>query len=271
MTAAALVLTVSGAWAVWDTGPARAVRRAVGLAVPPLSPLYLAVGGGLLILDGAGTRVVAGNPAMAVGIAVSTDLGVRTLAGLPPWTGGAAFGLDGTPVAGPRASADGICCFYDGATDGEFNYAVRQDSTLLEPIGSRPLAPRELYRFSRDWSDPQALFPLTQAGYYSGVSYSKATGTFWMARNDGGVAVLEQWNREGRLVSSPVQTLAPLTGVACDQRDGTIWVMRQLPSAREVRLDNYDASGRRLGTYRVSHPLPFLDAGGAEFVWSNPR
>ena len=258
-------------WTAWDAGAARTLRRALGLPVPPLSPLYVATAGGLVIVDGTGVTVVAGNPASAPALAVSADLGVRTLSGIPPWPGGATFALDGTPVAGPHAATDGMCCFNDGTTDGEFNYAVRQDSTLLAPIGSRPLAPRALYRFARDWSDPQPLFPLTPSGSYAGVTYSSASGTFWTTRNEAGVAVIEQWRRDGERVSAPVQVDPPLLGVAADPRDGTLWVVKQVPSQHVLALDNYDVTGRHLGTYTVSHSLPLLGAGGAEFAWRGRR
>lgn len=262
---------LAGAWNGWDTAGGRETRRALGLQVPPLSPLYIALGGGIVIVDGQRNTVVPGNPAMALVIAASSDLGVRTLAGTPPWTGGAAFTLDGRQVHAPRAATDGVCCFYDGTTDGRYNYSIRQDSTLLEPIGSRPLAPRALYRFNRDWSEPVELFPLARSGYYAGVSYSAASGTFWMSRNDAGVALIEQWSRDGRLVSVPVRTVPPLTGLAVDGRDGTIWAIRQLPSAKILRLENYDRSGRRLGLYELTTSMPFLDAGGAEFAWPGRR
>jgi hypothetical protein len=229
--------------------------------------MYLTTGGGLLVLDGGCIRAVAASPAMATAIAVSGDLGVQTLAGNPPWIGGAAFALDGTPVPGPRAASDGLCCFSDGTTDGEFNYAVRQDSTMLAPIGSRPLARRELYRFSRDWSDPQPMFRVTQSGAYAGVTFSARSGTFWMTRNEAGVAVIEQWSRDGRIVSAPLQVDPPLAGIAADPRDGTLWVVKQVPSSQVLRLDNYDAAGRFLVTFTASHPLPLLGAGGAEFAW----
>ena len=269
--AAAAAVLLAGAWSAWDTPYGRAGRRALGLPVPPLSPLYISIGGGLVIVNGRENTVVPGNPAMALVIAVSSDLGVRTLAGTPPWTGGAAFTLDGRQVHGPRAATEGVCCFYDGTTDGRFNYSVRQDSTLLGPIGSRSLAPRALYRFNRDWSDPQPLFRLTPSGNYAGVSYSAASGTFWMSRNEAGMAVIEQWSRDGRLVSVPVRVVPFLTGLAVDSRDDTVWVMRQLPSVKLIQLENYDSSGQRLAIYELTTPMPFLDAGGAEFAWPGRR
>jgi hypothetical protein len=268
--AAAAALLITG-WAGWDTSAVRAARRAVNLPVPPRSPLYLALSGGITIVDGLTVRTVPGNTAMGFAISVSPDLGVRTMGGWPPWTGGAAFTLGGKPVAGPRAASEGVCCFYDGTTDGRYNYSVRQDSTQLEPIGSRPLAPRELYRFDREWANPQALFRLTQAGLYAGVSYSARTGTFLAVRNEGGRSFIERWSRDGRLVTTLIQSVPVLTGLAVDPRDDTLWVLRPSTSWSFIRLENYDAAGRLLGHFGVRTPGSFLAAGGAEFAIAGSR
>lgn len=267
---AGVVLVVAAAWASWDTAAAREARRALALPVPPLSTLYLSANGGLVVVEGHRVRAVAGNPAMALAIAVSPDLGIRTLAGAPPWTNGATFTLDGRAAPGPRAASPGLCCFSDGTTDGEFNYAARQDSTLLDPIGSRPLAPRELYRFARDWSDARPIFPLTPSGQYAGVAFSQRSGTFWTARNEPGESVLEQWSREGQLISAQ-RIESSSAGLAVDPRDGTLWVVRHMPARATIRLDNFDPTGRFLAQYAATMPLAALGVAGAEFAWSGQR
>ncbi len=265
----AAILSMS-VWVAWNTLPGRSARRALGLAVPPLSRLYLTINGGLVVVDGRQVTVAAGNPATAVVVAASSDLGVRTLASMPPWTDGAAFDLDGRPVAGPHP-VNTICCFSDGTTDGHFNYAVRQDSTLLEPRGSRPLAPTEVYRFGRDWSDPQPLFRLTQSGEYRGIAYAARTQTFWTTRNEADAAVLEQWSLDGRLVSPPVRVAPTLAAAAVDPLDATLWVVRYLTTAQVLRLENFDEDGRHLATLDLGSPALLLSAGGAEFAWRGPR
>jgi hypothetical protein len=257
-----------GMAAAWDTNPARAGRRALGLPVAPRSPLYLTMNGGLGIVRTSRLTVLAGNPATASPIAVSNDLGVRTMAGMPPWPSGAAFDLAGRPQPSPRMAAHGLCCFIDGTTDGVSNYAVRMDSVLTNPIGSRRLEPPALYRFTRDWDRPERLFALAPDGVYAGVSYSAATGTFWISRRYPGAASIEQWSREGGLLSAPIsQSDSYLSAVAVDPADGTIWAVRPQPSA-VLRLENFDPSGRHLASVELPRPLVQLDAAGAEFSWS---
>jgi hypothetical protein len=267
VAAASATLVAAGIGTAWDRSPGRAVRRAAGLPVAPRSPLYLVAGGAILVVSGGRLTIAAGNPAPASGLAVSRDLGVLTLAGRPPWTGGAAFRLDGTSVGAVRASTAGLCCLVDGTTDGRFNYGLRQDSTLLEPIGSRRLAPSAIFRFGRDWSDPHSYITLTPGGVYTGVTWAAADDTFWVTRQDTATASIEQWSREGRLLATPVTVPMPLTGLASDPADGTLWAVHYRGgSTSTVRLENFDVSGRHLGSYAL--PGDTFGPGGAEFVWT---
>jgi hypothetical protein len=254
----------------WNTNPVRAGRRAFGLVVPPRSPLYLTMNGGLGVLRATDFQVMAQNPATASAIAVSDDLGVRTMASMPPWPSGAAFDLDGRPLPAPRMAADGLCCFSDGTTDGAANYAVRMDSVLTNPIGSRRLEPPALYRFTRDWDHPEQLFALAPAGVYVGVGYSARTRSFWISRRYMGSATIEEWSRDGRHLSTPIsQTDSLLTGVAIDPLDDTVWAIRPQPSA-VLRLENFEQSGRYLASLELPRPRVLLGAGGAEFPWRRP-
>ena len=167
----------------------------------------------------------------------------------------------------PRMAAEGLCCFIDGTTDGEANYAVRMDSVLANPIGSRRLEPPALYRFTPRVGAPRELFPLAPDGLYIGVAYSARTRSFWISRRYMGSAAIEQWSREGVHLSTPIsQPDSALTGVAVDPVDGTIWAIRPQP-VQVLRLENFDTSGRHLGSVELPRPLVALDGSGAEFAW----
>jgi hypothetical protein len=262
--AAMVALALLGLWGGWNTAPVRASRRLVGLAVPPRSPLYLNISGGLAILRGSRLELVAHNPATAQSFAVSSDLGVRTMPSMPPWTDGAAYRLDGTPIAAPPLDADRLCCFMEGTTDGQFNYAVRTDSTLLDPIGSRPLAPIALYRFDRNWTDPRIAFFLAQEGWYGGVAYAITSRSFWLTRGTTTGDFIEERSVDGRLLTSMQIGRAPSTiqGIAIDPADSTLWVVRRLSPG--FRLENFATSGRYLGSFTAEMPFEF-DVGGIEF------
>lgn len=164
-----------------------------------------------------------------------------------------------------------MCCFYDGTTDGRYNYAIRQDSTLLEPIGSRPVAPPALYRFALDWSAPEPLFPLSPDGAYHGVAYSAACDCFWVTRLELEAAVVERWSRGGDRLGQGWRTFAPVTGLAVDPADGTLWAVQMAWNAPVISIGNYDADGRYLGALDLPRPLSPYGAGGAEFAWTGRR
>jgi serine/threonine protein kinase len=269
---ALLAAVVLAAWGGWDTTAGRSLRRRGGLPVPPRSDLYLVVDGAVAIVRGRTIHIVAHNPTSATALAVSSDLGIRTMAGGPPWIAGAAFRLDGEELSAPAHAGAQLCCFGDGATDGEFNYSVRQDSWLLEPWGSRPLAPPALYRFDRNWSNAELLFRLgTDEGFYFGVGYSPITASFWLTFNSREGGRVEQWSRRGERISPPVQIeQAGLTGIAVDPADGTLWIARP-ESNGAVRLDNLDPRGQPLGSIDLAWPLPIWQSGGVEFAWPSRK
>jgi hypothetical protein len=271
IAAAIALITVLATWSLWDTSAARGVRRRLGMVVPPRSTLYVTMNGGLGILRAGQFRVVPYNPTSASVMAVSADLGVLTMAGTPPYTTGGRFRLDGSPLPPPSTVHDGQCCSYDGTTDGRQNFTIRHDSTLLEPVNSRPLAPPALYRFARDWSRPEVQFLLDATrGYYHGVAYSAATDSFFLTRRLRHDSVIEHRSRDGQELSPPI-TLpsSALMGISVDPKDNTLWAINAQHAGGLIRLENFDTSGRHLGIFETPTGLGLrsVPPSGAEFAW----
>jgi serine/threonine-protein kinase len=278
MSAAASVTgIVMAAWLGWNTGPGRAARRAAGLTVMPRSPLYLTFDGGIGVVEADGMRLLPGGTAGAHAIAVSTRWGIRTMASQPPWAGGAWLGPDGTPQRAAMSTQD-LCCFYDGTTDGRFNYTLRQDSTLLDPIGSRTLAPPAIHRYDLEWRHGEVLFELgasvadvTSAMYY-GIAFDARSQALWVTRHfPDGTAYAERWGLDGG--KQATLPLAPYSyGIAVDPSDGTLWVLRDAADGDQVQFDNYTPSGALLGSHAVARPVDAnrtmaTFALGLEFAW----
>jgi hypothetical protein len=258
----------------WNTTPGRTARRALGWPVPPRSPLYFTYGGGVAVIDGGKLRIFAGSSHWSLALAVSQRLGIRLMPSYPPWVPGAWFRLDGTPVAPVVDSGPSLCCYYDGTTDGRFNYAIRQDTTQLsEPIGSRPLAPPAIHRFDLDWRNRELLFALGEPSQdvtsrmYYGLAYDGESDAFWVTRREPNSSVYaEHWSRNGRrLTTFPLA--AESRAIAVDPADGTVWLLRYGPNDDRLHFQNVDRTGRSLGTYTIPRPLTVVGNVGLEFAW----
>jgi len=268
--AGAILAAAIGVAAVlgWNTVPARSLRRHFGLPVPPRSPLYLTVSGGLVILRDGRPEVRTGNTEGAVTLAVSTSTGVDTLAAFPPSTVGGRYSLAGDPLVPAPSFIDGWCCSFDGTTDGRFNYVARKDSTLLEPAESRQVAPPAVYRFERDWTRPRVAFPLEPDGEYVGIAYAGRSHTFLVARNVNGRGLIEEWSEDGHRLRVLVDVMGTSwAGVAVDPADGTLWAVEDSFLGSGAHLDNFDADGRSLGDFKWQWPALQLRLFGAEFAW----
>jgi serine/threonine-protein kinase len=269
-TAAAVPVLLLAIWFGWNTGAGRAARRAAGWAVPPRSPLYFVYGGAIGIFEGGALRLLPGAHVSAMVLAVTERWGIRTLPGMPPWMNAVWFKPDGSPEHAP-GNIGGVCCFGDGTTDGRFNYALRQDSTLLEPIGSRPLAPPAIHRYSLEWTEPTTLFELDSGpardAAYLGIAYAGAIDAFVVGRSRAdGRSELEVWSRDGRRLAQWPVTFAA-GNVAVDPADSTIWVTRSDQNARAIHLVNLDLQGRPLGSFDIPKPFAPGGAAGLEFAW----
>ena len=72
----------------------------------------------------------------------------------------------------------------------------------------------------------------------------------------------------GRRLATPVAfPAATLKGISLDPADDTLWVIRSDPSV--LRLENFDTSGRHLGTFEPTAPTRLnsaFAAAAAEFA-----
>jgi hypothetical protein len=134
--------------------------------------------------------------------------------------------------------------FYDGATDGRFNYSV-------DFYGGG------VYRFNSNWSNPVLLFP-TAPGYM-GITFDIATNTLWLSFYNGNM--VEHRSLTGAVISSFSVAATP-SALALDPADGTLWLTAQQPQGI---LFQYSQSGVPLGS--VAYPeLVDQNTLGGEFA-----
>ena len=189
----------------------------------PTSRLYLSTGSQVAILEG-GTVVdswITGDQEYSIAV----DTTVQTWSQGNPFLSllGREYQLDGTPTDATFANAVG-CCFRDGTTDGQFNYAVR----AAAPFNT-------VYRFSRDWTDPQVMpFPAQLTTGVTGIAYDSSDDTFWLASSSlAGYFAVIHVTRAGGFISTFGGTGVNPT-LAYDGADDTLWVYTWAPQTSQL-------------------------------------
>ncbi len=132
----------------------------------------------------------------------------------------------------------------DGTTDRRWNYAGGYfDGTV--------------YRFTRQWTDPVALF--TTDLYLGGIAYDRDTDSLWVldsrADFESGLGVVRNYAFDGTLISQFVvrggSTPQPI-GLAYDARTDTLWISRVRDTDSPIVLETYSTDGQWLGDVRTS-------------------
>ncbi|MES2177946.1 MAG: PEP-CTERM sorting domain-containing protein [Gemmatimonadota bacterium] len=172
----------------------------------------------------------------AFGLAVSSD--IRTLGSANGYSGqGYTFG--GTPTGAPVPNTTGLCCFFDGTTDGTYNYA----SSYYGGI----------WRANTDWSGLAPFISTSIPGNLVGITYDSGTNSLWVGQYGNGSYnnSIFQYAMNGTLLSSFTPNVVGngISALAYDYVDETLWFSNNDPSAT---LFQYSRSGTELGSVNVT-------------------
>jgi hypothetical protein len=140
--------------------------------------------------------------------------------------------------------------FYDGASDGTFNYSLGYYTG-------------KVYKFNSDWTNPVVLF--TTAPGYLGITFDRSTDTLWVSDFDGnmdGTAKVENRTLSGTLISSFTVPFTSITCLALDPADGTLWMGSQNTKGTFYQ---YSRAGELLNTVSYSD-LTTQNTLGGEFA-----
>jgi len=162
---------------------------------------------------------------------------------------GGVYALNGTfqQAAGSWALNSGQT-FWDGTTDGLFNYAVDYSNGGV-------------YRFGTDWSGGTLLFNYGASGDYLGITYDATDKTLWLSGwNSNTVAHVSM---TGTLLGSFTAGVfsGSLAALALDPADSTLWMGSQGQSGI---LAQYSKTGVLLGTHTYGFTDNIL---GGEFAF----
>lgn len=181
----------------------------VPLAAGPVSDYYLTNGDGGLnwLIQGDAATSYAQGTSVEYPIAVSGGQ-VRTLSVV---AGGSLYDLDftllGTPYARPGYY------FYDGTSDGTYNYSVDYMSG-------------DVFRMNLDWSNPVVLFNSGFGGAASlGITYDPVTESLWLSQWSGDRVV--NFSMAGTQLASFSAGHNMITSLAMDYADHTLWMGQQ--------------------------------------------
>lgn len=182
-------------------------------------------------------------------IAVSGD--VRTLGnGNQGFGGGSSHPGAQYTLAGVYTGVDyaypavGGLAFYDGTTDGTYNYSVDY------ALGG-------VYQMNRDWSNPVSLFSTPASDL--GITYDASNNSLWISAFSG--ATVSNYSMTGTLLSSFSAATSGLASLALDPADGTLWMGSQ---GTQGTFYQYSKAGVLLDTETYA-ALESQNALGGEF------
>jgi len=178
------------------------------------------------------------------GIAISGGT-IRTISYISGETGGE-YDLAGNYTGNNYAAPQDF--FYDGTSDGTYNYTVSYSSGGV-------------YRTGLDWQSPAWLFNIS--GSSAAITYDPSNGSLWIASWTSGTV----WNytMAGGLISSFASGLANPSALALDPADNTLWMGNWLDGT----FYQFSKAGALLDT--VTYPaLVGVDTLGGEMVVPEP-
>ena len=182
------------------------------LQAGPISQLYLIAGRDAKGMVVQGTQVLrTWALPHAYEYAVAVQDTVKTMGDNPSYNG-SEYSLTGTRLQTitTTGSPDGL--YYDGTTDGTYNYALDYKYGRV-------------YRFNLDWQNPQLMFSLGESYSYLGITYDPTNHSLWISGFYNSVSrVIANYTMQGTLLS----TFNSQTGyngcLALDYADNTLWV-----------------------------------------------
>jgi len=120
---------------------------------------------------------------------------------------------------------------HDGTTDGTYYYLFSHGSQTI-------------YRFEKDWKNPQTLFSFTGLSRL-GITYDPTDNTLWIS--GWGTGLVEHYTMSGVLLGS-FATDTYTSALALDHADGTLWLSVDATST----FRQYTKSGTLLSTVTFS-------------------
>lgn len=249
----------SGGYTVTATGPTAPITVTGGYQAGPISPYYITSGQqgltSVVQFDALVNAWIQQIPNFPGQYPISVLDTVRIMGSVmdsysstgSEYTRGGVWTGRNFPLALPRAS------FWDGATDGTYNYSVDFNNGGV-------------YRFNSNWGTPVLLF--STPPHYLGITVASASDlhvdggsnqSLWISQWESGV--VENRRFDGSLISSFSVPFTRISCLAFDPADGTLWMGSQSTLGTFYQ---YAQDGTPIST-RVYSALTSQNTLGGEF------
>lgn len=148
--------------------------------------------------------------------------------------GGREYSLHGAPTGATFGMPVLGAYFYDGTTDGQYNYAW-------------DVIYGTAYRLDADWTNAVPLFSVGGNTLdYLGITYDPSNNSLWTSGYS--TSTIENRAMDGALLSSFSTGHTNNTALALDHADGTLW----LQNGTTLELEQYSRGGVLLSTLSAS-------------------
>lgn len=196
----------------------------------PLSPYYVTRSGSITVYQDS-NPTWSFNPGSGGENAIAVADTVRTM-GQDSRFAGAEYTLAGAFTGATYAFSPASGLFLDGTTDGLYNYSLDYRTATV-------------YRFDRNWANPQSLFSIPGGTLhdYIGITYDPTNNSFWVSGHV--LSTVANYDMQGGLLSSFGTGHSYNAGLAFDQADGTLWLVNGTASPL---MEQYSTTGNLLDT-----------------------
>ncbi len=140
-----------------------------------------------------------------------------------------AGGATGTTYANTAGGS-----FFDGTTDGTYNYAAKFSSGGI-------------WRFDSDWTNGSFLFDVGGVGHEITTTYDNSDNTLWV--HNWTSTLMQHFDMTGNLLGSFETDIVGGSSLALDHADGTLWMATHGSTGQ---LRQYSKAGVLLDTVTIT-------------------
>jgi hypothetical protein len=139
---------------------------------------------------------------------VVVDGTIKTYAYYQNGSYGKEYTLDGVATGTNYSIMNTDLYCIDATTDGNYIYTTGNNT-------------QKVYRFNKDWTNPQLIFTVSEVGRILGITYDPTDNTLWFSGYDNNT--MSHYDLNGNILGTFTVADNHTGGLALDHADGTLW------------------------------------------------